>query len=172
MKFSVCEMCQSSRGGSSSLPTAATKKGTKQKYHEIVFFCQKSGDPFVDDSFPPAPKSLYYNPKPSGSGDLVTQWLRPKDIVTEQGGEDSKWVVFRTPLPSDISQGACQWWLCFRNWRPNIWFFIIFLFCYRSLGKLLVVKRTRGYSGAKRACREDFGNTWNLGCWSIPYSSL
>lgn len=83
-----------------------TKKGTKQKYHEIVTFCQKSGDAFVDDSFPPAPKSLYYNPKvSSANGDLVTQWLRPKDIVTEQGCENTVWVVFRTPLPSDISQG-------------------------------------------------------------------
>lgn len=83
---------------------APVKKGSKQKYQDIIAFCLKSGDPFVDDSFPPAPKSLYYNPKIT-KGDLVTQWLRPKDIVTEQGSENVAWVVFRTPLPSDISQG-------------------------------------------------------------------
>lgn len=112
MKSNVCEMCQGKRldfgTGSSSMPktsvVAPVKKGSKQKYQDIIAFCLKSGDPFVDDSFPPAPKSLYYNPKIT-KGDLVTQWLRPKDIVTEQGSENVAWVVFRTPLPSDISQG-------------------------------------------------------------------
>jgi len=90
------------------MPTTitASKRGTRQKYHDIVAYCLKTGDPFVDDSFPPAPRSLYYNPKLSTSnGDLVSQWLRPKTIVTEQGGESLSWAVFRTPLPSDISQG-------------------------------------------------------------------
>lgn len=113
MKATKCEMCQglrklSSVSGSSSMPTtvSVSKKGTKQRYQEIIAYCLKSGDLFVDDSFPPAPKSLYYNPKVStANGDLVCQWLRPKDIVTEQGGETVPWVVFRTPLPSDISQG-------------------------------------------------------------------
>lgn len=84
-----------------------SKKGTKQKYHEIIAYCNKTGDYFVDDSFPPAPKSLYYNPKSAatGSGDLVSHWIRPKDIVPEHGTENIKWATFRTPLPSDISQG-------------------------------------------------------------------
>ena len=61
----------------------------------------------MDDSFPPVPKSLYYNPKSvaDAGNDLVTQWLRPKDILTEQGSENIDWTVLRTPLPSDISQG-------------------------------------------------------------------
>lgn len=107
-------MCQGTKkvagaSGSSSMPNTVSKKGTRQKYHEIVSFCQKSGDLFVDDGFPPISKSLYYNPKVSSTnGDLVTQWLRPKDIITEQGGENAQWVVFRTPLPSDISQGLIE----------------------------------------------------------------
>ena len=120
MKLSICEMCQSSRnkgdsgnsGGSGHASIRLTavissKKGTKQKYQEIVAFCLKTGDMFVDDSFPPAPKSLYYNPKviASSGGDLVAHWIRPKDILTEHGSENSPWAVFRTPLPSDISQG-------------------------------------------------------------------
>lgn len=116
MKATICEMCQGTRkattaSGSSSMPPtiSVSKKGSKAKYAEILAFCSKSGEPFVDDSFPPAPKSLYYNPKvstPPSNGDLVTQWLRPKDIVTETLGENMLWVVFRTPLPSDISQGT------------------------------------------------------------------
>ena len=94
--------------GVSAMPNnvASTKKGTRQRYQDIVAFCEKSGDFFVDDSFPPAPKSLYYNPNtPGSSSDLVARWLRPKDILTEQGSEITPWAVFRTPLPSDISQG-------------------------------------------------------------------
>ncbi|CAG7734073.1 unnamed protein product, partial [Allacma fusca] len=114
MKTVVCEMCQTPRKAnsngvevSSAPPVNNAKKGTKQKYQDIVAFCEKSGDLFVDDSFPPAPKSLYYHPKVSASnGDLVSRWLRPKDILTEQGSESVPWVVFRTPLPSDISQGV------------------------------------------------------------------
>jgi len=127
MKSTICEMCQTSHGSSvcnngdstkdKERPTSASssrfsalvhsKKGTKQKYHEIVAFCNKTGDYFVDDSFPPAPKSLYYNPKAAASNheDLVSHWIRPKDIVTEHWTECAKWATFRTPLPSDISQG-------------------------------------------------------------------
>ena len=120
MKCLICEMCQSPRNKTEQLKTedqetrgaisrlntvTTTKKGTKQKYHEIVTFCNKTGDLFVDDSFPPAPKSLFYSPKSVGkNSDVVIQWIRPKDIVTENGSSNS-WVIFRTPLPSDISQG-------------------------------------------------------------------
>lgn len=59
----------------------------------------------MDDSFPPAPKSLYYNPSESRDAHVV-QWRRPQDIDVE-GESDSvvPWAVFRTPRPSDISQG-------------------------------------------------------------------
>ncbi len=40
----------------------------------------------------------------------MTQWLRPQQILTE-GEARVKWTVFRTPLPSDISQvGSSTMW--------------------------------------------------------------
>ncbi|KAG8302288.1 Calpain-15 [Homalodisca vitripennis] len=65
----------------------------------------QNNEPFVDDSFPPAPKSLYYNPGESKDQNHVVQWLRPHQINTE-GDSKLKWAIFRTPLPSDISQGV------------------------------------------------------------------
>ncbi|XP_035213124.1 calpain-D-like [Stegodyphus dumicola] len=59
---------------------------------------------FVDDSFPPLPKSLYYNPE-EPRDESVDQWLRPTEITCDPFEEQIKWAVFRTPMPSDISQG-------------------------------------------------------------------
>lgn len=66
----------------------------------------QTNEPFVDDSFPPAPKSLYYNPLDTKDNHVV-QWRRPHQINVDSS-VDSKlpWAVFRTPLPSDISQGV------------------------------------------------------------------
>jgi len=58
---------------------------------------------FVDDSFPPTLMTLYYNPADM-KDDHVTQWLRPHQISMEEDG-GLEWAVFRTPKPSDISQG-------------------------------------------------------------------
>lgn len=60
---------------------------------------------FVDDSFPPAPRSLYYNPNGNGDSNPVVQWRRPHEINCD-GGAFPPWAVFRTPLPSDICQGV------------------------------------------------------------------
>ncbi|PSN37268.1 Calpain-D [Blattella germanica] len=75
-----------------------------EKWERIVQYCRENKEPFVDDSFPPAPKSLYYNPAETKDNHVV-QWLRPHEIVME-GDPKLKWAVFRTPLPSDISQGV------------------------------------------------------------------
>jgi len=116
-KSAACEMCQGARkskersSSSSMLPSSVIhKKGVKQKYHEIVRFCVENGIHFVDDSFPPSASSQYYNPKSVNGCELVCQWLRPSEIVTEHNSETIDWVVFRTPLPSDISQGN---YICF-----------------------------------------------------------
>lgn len=37
----------------------------------------------------------------------MVQWLRPQQIAMEEDG-NLKWAVFRTPLPSDISQGVLR----------------------------------------------------------------
>lgn len=59
----------------------------------------------MDDSFPPAPRSLYYNPNGNGDSNPVVQWRRPHEINCD-GGAFPPWAVFRTPLPSDICQGV------------------------------------------------------------------
>lgn len=77
------------------------------KWQNIIQYCRDNNELFVDDSFPPAPKSLYYNPASSVSdgGNPVVQWRRPHDINCD-GGAYPPWAVFRTPLPSDICQGV------------------------------------------------------------------
>lgn len=88
------------------------------KWQNIIQYCRDNNELFVDDSFPPAPKSLYYNPASSNSGSgsgggapseggnpPVVQWRRPHDINCD-GGAYPPWAVFRTPLPSDICQGV------------------------------------------------------------------
>lgn len=59
----------------------------------------------MDETFPPAPSSLYYNPGKTKESSSV-KWLRPHEIRTEGDSKQLEWAVFRTPLPSDISQGV------------------------------------------------------------------
>lgn len=66
----------------------------------------QNDEPFVDDSFPPDLKSLYYNPSTIKDNHVV-KWLRPHQIQMD-GDSDLDWTIFRTPLPSDISQGPCN----------------------------------------------------------------
>ncbi|XP_064608761.1 calpain-15-like [Liolophura sinensis] len=76
-----------------------------EKWQYIVRFCKRSGERFIDDEFPPLEASLSFdaaNPVTAGP----VQWLRPEQISPESAGERSiEWKVYRTPLPSDISQG-------------------------------------------------------------------
>jgi len=63
-----------------SEPSSSLRKSEEEearaKWQHIVDFCKKSGDKFVDDSFPPAARSLHSN---SQEG---VQWLRPAQIVS------------------------------------------------------------------------------------------
>ncbi|UYV62565.1 CAPN15, partial [Cordylochernes scorpioides] len=68
--------------------------------------CAQHSELFVDDSFPPCPKSLYYFPEERRVGMAAVQWLRPHEIAHFPfKGHTGRWAVFRTPMPSDISQG-------------------------------------------------------------------
>ncbi len=58
----------------------------------------------MDDSFPPIPKSLYVDPNKDDQRQV--QWLRPQQISVAPGDSAVPWQVFRTPLPSDITQGV------------------------------------------------------------------
>lgn len=130
----ICEMCQSSKSlsqvsgdrgvprllesGTSTLRIQRQEsvvmenlrqleeRDALEKWERIVRYCKETNEPFVDDSFPPAPKSLYYNPADTKDNHVV-QWRRPHQINVDSS-VDSKlpWAVFRTPLPSDISQGV------------------------------------------------------------------
>ena len=77
-----------------------------KKWENIIQYCKQNNELFVDDSFPPAAKSLYYNPNPAAHTDAnpVVQWRRPHEINCDGG--NFPWSVFRTPLPSDICQGV------------------------------------------------------------------
>lgn len=75
------------------------------KWENIIQYCKENSELFVDDSFPPAAKSLYYNPNANVDVNPVVQWRRPHEINCD-GGSFPPWAVFRTPLPSDICQGV------------------------------------------------------------------
>lgn len=78
----------------------------RAKWENIIQYCKENNELFVDDSFPPAAKSLYYNPNATTNSEQnpVVQWRRPSEINCDGG--NFPWAVFRTPLPSDICQGV------------------------------------------------------------------
>lgn len=55
----------------------------------------------MDDSFPPARKSLGGN---KGIA-CVYQWLRPHELQLPYEDQNLTWTVFRNPKPTDIIQG-------------------------------------------------------------------
>jgi Zn-finger in Ran binding protein and others len=70
------------------------------KWESIIQYCRENNELFVDDSFPPAIKSLYYNPNIMSSSDTcnpVAQWRRPKDINCD--GNIISWSVFSQITP-------------------------------------------------------------------------
>lgn len=123
----VCEICSSPRGlvntlsseSNTGLSSDVNRKESKLmenlrqieeseargKWENIIQYCRENNELFVDDSFPPAPRSLYYNPSANNDGNPVVQWRRPHEINCD-GGAFPPWAVFRTPLPSDICQGV------------------------------------------------------------------
>uniref|UniRef100_T1L551 Calpain catalytic domain-containing protein n=2 Tax=Tetranychus urticae TaxID=32264 RepID=T1L551_TETUR len=78
----------------------------RDRWENIVRFCKQSGISFVDDSFPPSPKSLYCSWEDKVHCKTVSQWLRLSDIKCHPNMANVKWAVFRTPMVSDISQGV------------------------------------------------------------------
>ena len=74
------------------------------KVYCFIFILQNH-EKFVDDSFPPVQKSLYSDPSSNLARHAVT-WLRcDKIAVTNRTDMKIPWVVYRTPMPDDISQG-------------------------------------------------------------------
>ncbi|XP_067142757.1 calpain-15-like isoform X2 [Centruroides vittatus] len=120
----VCEICQTSRSLLSLRPDKACTSGVpcqgeselteelrvveendaRERWKHITVFCEQNKELFVDDAFPPLPKSLYYNPEEQRD-EYGCNWLRPHEITCDPSEAVIRWAVFRTPMPSDISQG-------------------------------------------------------------------
>lgn len=123
----VCEICSSHRRAVTEIPPVnlnvrledsrhesklmenlrqQEEAAARSKWENIIQYCKENNELFVDDSFPPAAKSLYYNPNSTTTSESnpVVQWRRPSEINCDGG--NFPWAVFRTPLPSDICQGV------------------------------------------------------------------
>lgn len=86
------------------------EKQAKEQWINIIKYCKDIGIQFVDDSFPPAEKSLYLKPRFS-EHPRVANWLRPQQIQSVGGGTHHgtshiPLAVFRSPRPDDIMQGV------------------------------------------------------------------
>ncbi|CAH2055616.1 unnamed protein product, partial [Iphiclides podalirius] len=91
------------------------------QWQEVLAQCSATGEPYVDESFPAAARSLYYGGAGGGAagagggaggggggaaeGGAAARWLRPHQISVDADPR-LPWVVFRDPRPSDISQGV------------------------------------------------------------------
>lgn len=105
----ICDMCQRLRENVRSAPPEQPQRLTQEElsnkhWNYIVRYCKLKKQSYVDETFPPSPTSLYYNPAEVKDTHTV-KWRRLKDIIVDED-EDLSWAVFRTPQPSDISQGV------------------------------------------------------------------
>lgn len=105
----VCDMCMNIRHDvleTPEQPKLTSDEIANKHWHYIVKYCKLKKQIYVDDTFPPAPTSLYYNPAENKDAHVV-KWRRLRDInFDDDPDKDLPWAVFRRPLPSDISQGV------------------------------------------------------------------
>lgn len=103
-------MCMNMRVDVNETPPEQPLRLTQEElankhWHYIVRYCKLKKQSYVDESFPPAPSSLYYYPSENKDAPVV-KWKRLRDICFDDDPDkDFPWAVFRKPQPSDISQG-------------------------------------------------------------------
>lgn len=105
-----CDMCLNMRPDPREPPEQPQRLTAEElankHWNYIVRYCKLKKQSYIDDTFPPAPTSLYYNP-PENKDVHVVKWRRLRDVVFDDDSDkDLPWAVFRRPLPSDISQGV------------------------------------------------------------------
>ncbi|KAK5638894.1 hypothetical protein RI129_013189 [Pyrocoelia pectoralis] len=99
----ICDMCWTMRGSAvTAQPTEEELANIQWDY--IVRDCTLNKQIYVDETFPPAPSSLYYFPQDDTGIDV--KWRRLRDTVVNDCDKNLPWTVFRNPLPSDILQGC------------------------------------------------------------------
>ena len=76
-----------------------------QKWNEIIDYCTKNNEKFVDDSFPPCDKSLFIDPKKKPRNLANIKWLSPDKIKTDQKYSNLRWTIYSYPSSFDIKQG-------------------------------------------------------------------
>ncbi|XP_041358564.1 calpain-15-like [Gigantopelta aegis] len=84
------------------------EREAQDQWQSITAFCKQNNIVFIDDSFPPSPKSLFNDPKKPFYSSPI-RWLRANQIKvgdSSMGESRQPWVVYRTPMPEDISQGT------------------------------------------------------------------
>ncbi|XP_044254204.1 calpain-D-like isoform X1 [Tribolium madens] len=107
----ICDMCQKIREDIRTTPPEEPSRLSQEElankhWNYIVRYCKLKKQSYVDESFPPSPTSLYYNPSEVKDAHTV-KWKRLRDITVDDGPDsDLIWAVFRKPHPSDISQGV------------------------------------------------------------------
>ncbi|XP_071847234.1 calpain-15-like [Apostichopus japonicus] len=81
-------------------------KEANETFKRIRSICQGHALPFVDDSFQPAPSSLFGTTPGTQLAGKVDKWLRPSELHEHKDNPTTPWKVFRLPVsPADISQG-------------------------------------------------------------------
>lgn len=101
----MCDMCLTMRGSTTTAQPTPDELA-RMHWDYIVRDCTLKKQIYVDETFPPAPCSLYYFPQ--DATDIKVKWRRLRDTAVNNCDKNLPWTVFKNPLPSDIFQGILK----------------------------------------------------------------